>query len=323
MMFRNSAENRAVGAHALLLKRPGIALAHRRRMTAYAELQRKLAPGTACQPLWYFERFDFLNAVAVEHRTMLEATAPLTVSLARSLDLRGAGDDVFVVRNGKVLIADVTATGRLMTKTLLRDGDVFGACDIGDAGSLGQAAEAWADCELFVLPCAHFKRIVAETPSLRVRITRSVNGRDLALERKVDDLVLHSAEARIARTFISLAKQHGLAGDEGVSIPIALTYRELGQLVGLSDATVRQILASWCLHGTLETSNGMLQLRDPEALRRIAAGGPVVAYRTPAPPTTTRPAIPAPLPAAQAAAFWRAMKKSRPPAAPRSAMCEA
>lgn len=242
-------------------------------MTAYAELHRKLAPGTACQALWYFERFDLLDAIPVHHRTTLESMTPLAVPGGRSLDLRGAGDDVFIVRRGKVHIADVSAKGRLMTKTLLREGDVFGACDVAESGSLGQAAEAWADCEFFVIPCARFTRIVAETPSLHVQITRRVNGRELALERNVADLVLHSAEARIARTFISLAKQHGLAGDHGVSIPLALTYRELGQLVGLTDAAVRQILASWCLFGLLETADGMLRLCDPEGMRRVASGG--------------------------------------------------
>lgn len=280
-------------------------------MTAYADLHRSLAPGTACQALWYFERFDFLDAIAAYHRAALDARPPLALRAGRSLDLRGAGDDVFVVRDGKVHIADVSPGGRLMTRTVLRAGDVFGACDVADAGSLGQAAEAWADCELVVVPCVRFTRIVAETPSLHVRVTRRVNGRELALERKIDDLVLHSAEARIARTFISLAKQHGIAGEDGVSIPVALTYHELGQLVGLTDATVRRILASWCLHGVLETSNGMLRLCDPEGLRRIAGGGPVTPHRAPAPRRIDpRAAAPAPLSPAQVAAMFRSMKKT-------------
>jgi len=149
--------------------------------------------------LWYFQRFDFLSAIAAPVRLGYDR-ADGQLRLRRGETVRYTDTDhVFVVRSGKVHIADVSRSGRLMTSALLRPGDVFGLVDVPECDGPESVAEAWDTSTLLAIPYESFMTVVNQTPALRARLVLDMNGRHLRVAGRVGDfgqLVAASDAAR-------------------------------------------------------------------------------------------------------------------------------
>ncbi len=75
---------------------------------------------------------------------------------------------------------------------------------------------------------------------------------------------------RVAHVLDELATGYGRPHKEGIVIDVALTQKELGELVGAADTTVHKALRAMREAGLVETGYQQLIVRDIAGLREVS-----------------------------------------------------
>jgi CRP/FNR family cyclic AMP-dependent transcriptional regulator len=194
------------------------------------------------------------------------------VSRLRTL---GAGHVGLLLLDG-VLARDVIVAD-LVSAELLGPGDLVRPWDDPDAdGTLLPL-----DVEWWVLSAARvalLDRSFAMRSARWPEVTAALFGRQservlrLATQQAVSQLT--RVDRRLLALFWHLAERWGRVGAEGVVVPLALTHRLLGQLVGARRPTVSTALGELAERGDLvrrADGSWLLTGRPPEALTRPGA----------------------------------------------------
>jgi CRP/FNR family transcriptional regulator len=80
-----------------------------------------------------------------------------------------------------------------------------------------------------------------------------------------------SVEYRVARLFLTLAERLGHKRDGEIFLPLPLSRQDIADLVGTTIETAIRIMSRWQKEGVVETDPRGFLVRDPAALRAIAA----------------------------------------------------
>ncbi|HYQ03065.1 MAG TPA: Crp/Fnr family transcriptional regulator [Polyangiaceae bacterium] len=197
-------------------------------------------------------------------------------TLRRGVAVWQAGDlpqALTVIRNGLVKILRVGGNGRVSLCGL------FGAPEsIGDVMLIratpypASAVVATDTASLVTIPRELVLECLAKCPELAVSLTCSIQRKLTTLHDKIEILGAGSVEARLAT---ALLKLHAEFGDEladgSFTIPVALSRRELAELVSTAFETVVRTMCRWEHAGVLSTTDRGFTLHDLAALR-VASG---------------------------------------------------
>jgi CRP/FNR family cyclic AMP-dependent transcriptional regulator len=197
---------------------------------------------------------------------------PWDVSRLRTL---GAGHVGLLLLDG-VLARDVIVAD-LVSAELLGPGDLvrpWGDPD-GDSTLLPVDVEWWV---LSAARVAVLDRAFAMRSARWPEITAALFGRQsdrvlrLATQQAVSQLT--RVDRRLLALFWHLAERWGRVGADGVVVPLALTHRILGQLIGARRPTVSTALGELAERGELvrrADGSWLLRGQPPEALTRPSA----------------------------------------------------
>ncbi len=183
------------------------------------------------------------------------------------------GDSLMVVLEGRIKIGTLSAEGREAVLSFIEPCRSFGEIALLDGKARSADATAVTAVELFVLRRADVMSFIERHPGIALRIIGMLCAKLRRTTEMVEDHVLHQMEARIARALLRLAEDYGVSCGDGLRIELRLSQRELGGIVGLARENVNRQLADWRGRGLLTMARGTITLRDPEAIRRIAAAG--------------------------------------------------
>jgi CRP/FNR family transcriptional regulator len=179
-------------------------------------------------------------------------------NLKRGAFVWQAGDlpqGLTVIRSGLIKIARVAGNGRVSLCGL------FGAPEsIGDVVLLRQtpypanAIVATETACVLTIPRELVLAIIARCPELGMSLTCSVHKKLVTLHDKIEILGAGAVEARLATALLKLHAEFGDDLDDGTSfIPVALSRRELAELVSTSFETAIRIMSRWEQEGVLST----------------------------------------------------------------------
>jgi CRP/FNR family transcriptional regulator len=160
-----------------------------------------------------------------------------------------------VIRSGLLKISRVSGGGRVNLCGL------FGAPEsVGDVVLLRAApypADAIVATEavcLISIPRELVLEIISRCPALGVSLTCSVHKKLATLHDKIEILGAGAVEARLATALLKLHAEFGDEHEDGTSfIPVALSRRELAELVSTSFETAIRIMSRWEQEGVLST----------------------------------------------------------------------
>jgi CRP/FNR family transcriptional regulator, cyclic AMP receptor protein len=221
--------------------------------------------------LWYLERFRLLDVLSDSQKRSVEALARMS-EVKRGTRIYLPGDpsnQIFLLKSGVMKIASLGPDGREMILTFLHAGDLFGELAVVDESPRDHLAEAYADAVICAVDRQTFLQLLRQSPELGYQITKLMGLRLKTLRTRVEELLYKSAQHRVAHTLLWLADEHGIRDAAGVLIPIRLTQRDLGNLVGLSRESVNFILQDFRARGLLEAERRSIRLKDPEALAAV------------------------------------------------------
>jgi len=178
------------------------------------------------------------------------------------------GDVMYVIRKGRVLIKREHAGGRTIALIEMGAGDLFGELAIFDKEARSATAECVAPTELVALTAGDVNRVLMRNPEIAVKLLQQLSKRIRAANSRIGDQYFQSTEGRIVNVVLSLAEQQN-NGEVEPGMFVRANQSEIAQLASTSRETVSRFLASCQRQELLITYRGRLQLRDPEALRRM------------------------------------------------------
>lgn len=117
-------------------------------------------------------RIDMLAGLSPEETARFVETCRV-LQLARGERVFGEGDpgdDLFIVRRGRIRITKSISPDVMRTLALIGEGGVFGELVIVDAGARSATAEADEPSEVLALGREAFQRLVGDHPALGIKI---------------------------------------------------------------------------------------------------------------------------------------------------------
>jgi len=225
------------------------------------------------------EKTPALAGVDPKALAQLAAAASL-VSLRRGEWLWRAGEKpraLTIIRCGLVKLTRPVNRGRSAIcgifgppETLCDDALLDGSAYPDDAVVATDTAAVVQIPREALLQCAN------RDPKLALSIARGVQAELRAAHDKIDVLSAGGVEARLALLLLKLYDKFGDDFDDGTSrIPVALTRRDLADLVSTSFETAIRVMTRWDRQAVVSTEPDGFTLRDLARLHDIAFGSAV------------------------------------------------
>ena len=182
------------------------------------------------------------------------------------------GEDVrslFLVTEGAVRLASVTAAGREVVIALLGPGDVFGEWALLDEPSPVEARSV-GGTRLVGLPVSSIRTLMERQPGAAEQLLRLVASRLHRTRVALEEALVGDIPARVAGRLRELAADHGVPGHGGVRLGVPLTQGELARMVGASREAVNRTVGALTARGLVRSTGPWIVISDPRALE----GGP-------------------------------------------------
>lgn len=228
-------------------------------------------PVSSPTKLWYLKHIRLFDGLTPFEIEAVERQASMQ-EVKRRQPLYVPGDpssNVYVLKRGRVKIANTDATGKEITFEILEPGEVFGELEALDGLPRATAAEALDDALICAIPRDAFTQYLAMHPAVTVELTKIIGLRLRKIQSRVEDLVFRDVPARLAHLLIELGKNDGVADTVGTRIKAKLTHQEMANLIGCSRETVSATLGQFRDQGLISMDGRMMTIVNQEGLRKV------------------------------------------------------
>ena len=180
------------------------------------------------------------------------------------------GTGLMGVLAGAVKISVASADGRDIVLTIMHEGDIFGEIALLDGHPRTADATAMTDCELMVIERRDFIPFLRSQPDLAIQIIEILCSRLRRTTEQVQDVTFLNLPSRLAKTLLRLTAD---AVKPSSAPKVAITQREISQIVGRSRESTNKQLRSWAKHGLIRLERGAVVVLRGDKLAKVAAQG--------------------------------------------------
>jgi CRP/FNR family transcriptional regulator len=205
-------------------------------MATLTPLPARQSNGSTDQGRPALARLDLFDGIPRRDLDLLDARLPL-VRWPREADAPAAltrGDHVYIVRQGRIALSDLTLQGQEVTTTIVEPGAVYSSLGLEQAAP-AVALEASA---VTPLPVHAIEALITRYPRFGVNLAVALTGRLANLRQTVGIVSEMRVEDRLRRRLHQIAEQIGTAAPEGVRIGLDLTHAQWASLIGASREAV-------------------------------------------------------------------------------------
>lgn len=192
------------------------------------------ATGDSMRPA--LSRLDLFDGIPRRDLDLLDARLPL-VRWTRDADTPASltrGNHVYIVRQGRIALSDVSLQGPEVTTTIVEPGAVYSSLGL-ESMAPAVALEASA---VTPLPVHAIEALITRYPKFGVNLAVALTGRLANLRQTVGIVSEMRVEDRLRRRLHQIAEQIGTAAPEGVRIGLDLTHAQWASLIGASREAV-------------------------------------------------------------------------------------
>ena len=182
---------------------------------------------------------------------------------------------LYIISSGKVKISHSTAEGQEAVLAILGAGDFFGELALLDDSPRSASAETLEDTETLTLHRDEFLNYLDNNPAFARHVLNVLARRIRHLDNQISDIFFLDLPARLARTLLLLADQHGRKTVDGITIELALTQTDLAEMTGATRVSINKAIgrfrrANWVRINGREVT--ILNRQALENLIRISGG---------------------------------------------------
>jgi CRP/FNR family cyclic AMP-dependent transcriptional regulator len=213
--------------------------------------------------------FQDLPPAVIEHLGSYMKTR----RVARGATIFAKGDPgtgLMGVLSGNVKISVASADGKDIVLNIFHEGEIFGEIALLDGRPRTADATAMSACELVVIERRDFVPFLSGHPDVTLKFIEILCSRLRRTSEQVQDVTFLNLPTRLAKALLALTS--GEAGSTP-SRKVAITQRELSQIIGRSRESTNKQLRAWSKRGWIRLERGGVSLLAPSKLATIAAEG--------------------------------------------------
>ncbi|WP_299663667.1 Crp/Fnr family transcriptional regulator [uncultured Ruegeria sp.] len=214
-----------------------------------------------------FPNSGFLSEASEELRAMLAALATeVKLDRAQTLFEQGdEGDALYAILGGTLEVSFLAMSGRKLSLSLMRPGEVFGEIALFDNGPRTATVTAAEPAEVLRVRRRDVMAQIRQHPDLAVDLIRLAGVRMRWMGGQLNEQVFLPMPIRLARKLLHLVGQQ-----DTPNARITLSQSELAEFVGATREAVSKTISAWKRDNVVEASRGGLQIHDFDALRQLA-----------------------------------------------------
>ncbi len=221
--------------------------------------------------LWYLKTIRLFDGLSQsEMQEMQRITRMEEVKKRQPLYLPGdPSSNVYLLKKGRVKIANTAPSGKEVTFDILEPGEVFGELDVLEDTPRSTSAETIDDSLICVIPRRDFDQYLAMHPNVTIKLTKLIGLRLKKIQSRVEDLVFRDVPARLAHLLSELSKTEGVADKQGIRLKVKLTHQEMANLIGCSRETVSTTLGQFRDDGLIQMDGRTITILNEKGLSRL------------------------------------------------------
>ena len=176
------------------------------------------------------------------------------------------GNSLYAVCAGTVKISVPSADGKDAVFNLVGEGEIFGEIALLDGRPRTADATAMTDCELMVIERRDFLDLVRSQPEIALKLMEVLCARLRHTSEQVEDVLFLDLPGRLAKILLQLTETAKLPQARRV----AITQREIGQMIGMSRESTNKQLRDWEDRNWVRLERGGVVVLEPDALAALA-----------------------------------------------------
>lgn len=176
---------------------------------------------------------------------------------------------MMAIAEGTVRVEVVTPTGRDVTLSDLRPGDVFGEIALLDGGERSATVRALGSCTLVVLERRLLLDVLQRNPKLAIRLIELLCQRVRRSDERMMEIAFMSLPTRLARLLLRLSVSPPARPDAPLS-RLSFSQSDLAKMIGNTRENVNRCLRKWQDGQLIDLRDGWLILNDRAGLEAIA-----------------------------------------------------
>jgi CRP-like cAMP-binding protein len=180
------------------------------------------------------------------------------------------GTGLMGVLAGSVRISVASADGRDIVLNIIHQGEIFGEIALLDGQPRTADATAISDCEIAVMERRDFVQFVRSQPDVMLKFIELLCARLRRTSEQVQDVSFLNLPARLAKALLRLAGDPEAAGPK---CRLAITQREISQIIGRSRESTNKQLQIWTRRGWVRLERGGVTILAPDKLMAVAEEG--------------------------------------------------
>jgi len=181
------------------------------------------------------------------------------------------GSCVYVIASGRVRVERALPSGRTMHVAHLGRGDLVGDLTL-DQGRACDTAIVVEDATVLALPVLDVLELAARDSGVYQVLGAALVERSRMLEDRLESLLLHKVEARLAAFLLYSMDRWGSSGPDGVVLGTSLRHHEIANMIGTGREWVTMTLTKLRRRKILGAVGRRVLVRSVDQLRALAAG---------------------------------------------------
>lgn len=181
------------------------------------------------------------------------------------------GEQLFVLRSGRVRIYKLSPEGRALTLMVLEPVTIFGEMTLVGQWLHDTFAEAMSECVIGLIGRDTLRQILEAHPQVALAFMELMGQRLRAMENKLADIAFKNVAQRLASVLLNLA---GTSAGEGQPanppIVVRYTHQQLAEMIGSYRETVTKAIGELREGGIIRIDDDAISLIDVEQLQRLA-----------------------------------------------------
>ncbi|CUH46244.1 Crp/Fnr family transcriptional regulator [Ruegeria atlantica] len=209
----------------------------------------------------------FLSEASDRLRAMLSALATeISLDQGQVLFEQGdEGDALYVISEGTLEVSFLAMSGRKLSLTLMKPGEVFGEIALFDSGPRTATIAAAEPSSVLRVRRRDVMDQIRQHPDLAVDMIRLAGLRMRWMGSQLNEQVFLPMPIRLARKLLHLS-----ALQDDPAMRITLSQSELAEFVGATREAVFKTISTWKRDNVVEASRGGLMIQDFNALKELA-----------------------------------------------------
>lgn len=187
------------------------------------------------------------------------------------------GDSALLLARGRVRIYHVTNEGKQALLGFIETGELFGELSAFDGSQRNEYAETTEKSLVVLLPRQVMHQVMAQNPSVSMKLTRLFGLRLRRVERRLKSLLFRSSRERLVHLLLELAEQYGTRDPDGVVIKQKISHQDMASIIGATRETVTITLGELQAEGVVEINQRRITLRNLDSLAGSIDFGPLMA----------------------------------------------